>query len=159
MKRRLVVIDLSSEELIVRRYVVSSIIRELWNLVLSKRTSINTLVVIDEAHNYACKTCGSSKEEIARIAREGRKWGLGLVLATQRMVDIDPEIRGNINTWFFSKLQTPTDFRELSAYMNLAGINEDSLAILAKREFFIAGLMNPFKIPILIKVREVKDVE
>ncbi|MMZ70242.1 hypothetical protein D1872_332390 [compost metagenome] len=56
----------------------------------------------------------------------------------------------------FSKLQTPGDFNELKGYMDLSGISENTLAILGKREFFVAGLMNPLRIPILIKVRTVE---
>ncbi len=156
LKDRLVIIDLSSEDLIVRRYVVASVINELWRRVEEGREPINTVVVVDEAHNYACRSCGESRAAICRIAREGRKWGLGLVLATQRIIDIDTEVRGNINTWIFSRLQTPSDFSELSGYMNLAGIGEQALAVLERREFYVAGLMNPLKIPVLIRVRDVR---
>lgn len=153
---RLVVVDLSTEDLEARRYIVSSIINELWRIIENERKPVDTLVVVDEAHNYACRTCGASYRAIARVAREGRKWGLGILLATQRIIDIDPEIRGNINTWFFSKLQTPSDFNELKGYMDMAGISENTLAILGRREFFVAGLMNPLKIPVLVRVKEVE---
>ena len=157
LEEKLAVVDLSTEELTTRRYVVASVISELWKRIELSRKPVNTVVVIDEAHNYACRFCGEAKSAIGRVAREGRKWGLGAVLVTQRIIDLDPDIRGNINTWFFSKLQTPSDFSELSGYMNLAGISEQSLAILGSREFYVAGLMNPLKIPVLLKVREVED--
>ncbi|RLG87676.1 MAG: hypothetical protein DRO15_04510 [Thermoprotei archaeon] len=155
LKEKLVVVDLSSEDILVRKYIVSAIISELWKIIESKREVINVVAVVDEAHNYACRFCGEPHKAISRVAREGRKWGFGLVLATQRMIDIDPEIRGNINTVFFSKLQTPSDFNEISAYMDLGGLTEASLAVLSKREFFVAGLMNTLRVPILLKVREV----
>lgn len=154
---RLVVVDLSGEDIIVKRYVVASILDEVWRRIEETRKPADTIIVVDEAHNYACRYCGIPHKLISRVAREGRKWKLGLILATQRAIDIDPEIRGNINTWIFSKLQTPSDFNEISAYMNLAGITESSLAILGRREFYIAGLMNPLNIPILIKVKEVTN--
>jgi len=157
LEDKLAVVDLSTEELTTRRYVVASVISELWKRIELSHKPVNTVVVIDEAHNYACRFCGEAKSAIGRVAREGRKWGLGAVLVTQRIIDLDPDIRGNINTWFFSKLQTPSDFSELSGYMNLAGISEQSLAILGSREFYVAGLMNPLKIPVLLKVREVED--
>ncbi len=158
-RERLVVVDLSTEDTVVRRYVVAAVINELWRRISESREPVDTIVVIDEAHNYACRFCGEAGKAIGRIAREGRKWGLGAVLATQRIIDLDPEVRGNINTWFFSKLQTPSDFNELKGYMNLAWISEQSLAILGRREFYVAGLMNPLKIPVLLKVREVSDPE
>ena len=155
-RKGLVVVDLSSEDLVTRRYIVAGVIYELWKRIETSRSAIDTIVVVDEAHNYACRNCGEAHYALTRVAREGRKWGFGLVLATQRIMDIDPEIRSNINTWFFSKLQTPNDYNELKGYMDLAGITEQSLAILGRREFYLAGLMNPLKIPILIRVREVK---
>lgn len=158
-RERLVVVDLSTEDTVVRRYVVAAVINELWRRISESREPVDTIVVIDEAHNYACRFCGEAGKAIGRIAREGRKWGLGVVLVTQRIIDLDPEVRGNINTWFFSKLQTPSDFNELKGYMNLAWISEQSLAILGRREFYVAGLMNPLKIPVLLKVREVSDPE
>jgi len=158
-RERLVVVDLSTEDTVVRRYVVAAVINELWRRIGESREPVNTIVVVDEAHNYACRFCGEAGKAIGRIAREGRKWGLGVVLVTQRIIDLDPEVRGNINTWFFSKLQTPSDFNELKGYMNLAGITEYSLAVLGRREFYVAGLMNPLKIPVLLKVREVSDPE
>ncbi len=154
-RHRIVVLDLSTEDIMVRRYVVASILSEVWKRIESSRAPVNLVAVIDEAHNYACRYCGEPHKEVSRVAREGRKWGFGLVLATQRMVDIDPEIRGNINTVIFSKLQTPSDFNEISAYMDLGGLTEASLAALGRREFFVAGLMNILKVPILIRVKEV----
>ena len=154
-EKRLVVIDLSSEDLLTRRYIVAGVINELWKRVEENKSPIDTVAVIDEAHNYACQNCGEANYAVTRVAREGRKWGFGLVLATQRIIDIGTEIRSNINTWFFSKLQTPSDYNELRGYMDLAGISEQSLAVLTRREFYLAGLMNPLRIPVLIRVREV----
>ncbi len=152
---KLVVVDLSTEAMESRRYALASVVNELWRAIEEARTSINTVLVIDEAHNYACRYCGEAGEAVSRTSREGRKWGLGVILATQRIIDIDTDIRNNLNTWFFSKLQTPSDYEELRGYMDLAGISESSLSALGKREFYIAGLMNPLRVPVLIKVREV----
>ncbi len=155
-EKRLAIIDLSTEDMAVRRHIVTAILEELWKKIEGARRPLNTVVIVDEAHNYVCRFCGTSRNAVARVAREGRKWRLGLILVSQRAKDLDPDVRGNINTWLFSKLQTPTDFEELSGYMNLAGISEDALALLERREFYVAGLMNPLKIPVLIKVRDVE---
>jgi len=154
-RSRLAVVDLSTEAMESRRYVLASVVNELWRAIEEERASINTVLVIDEAHNYACRYCGEAGEAVSRVSREGRKWGLGVILATQRIIDVDTDVRSNLNTWFFSKLQTPSDYKELSGYMDLAGVSESSLSALGKREFYVAGLMNPLRVPILIKVREV----
>lgn len=51
------------------------------------------LVVIDEAHRFAAsKEDSLSRAVCRRIAREGRKYGMGLLVVTQRPSDIDPDI-------------------------------------------------------------------
>jgi DNA helicase HerA-like ATPase len=155
-KEKLVVVDLSTVKQEERRYVVASILARIWEFIDAERKFVNTLVVIDEAHNYACQQgCWPSNELIERTAREGRKWGLGLVLASQRIIDFSTDIRNNINTFFFSKLQTPGDLENLAGVLDLGGIEYDDIAILATREFYFAGLGNPLKYPVLIEVKQV----
>jgi len=153
---RLVIVDLSSVRQEERRYLVASVLRRIWNHIDERKQPVNTLVVIDEAHNYACeKGCSPSLELIERTAREGRKWGLGLVLASQRIIDFSPDVRNNINTFFFSKLQTPGDLDNLKGVLDLGGIEYEDIAVLATREFYFAGLGNPLKYPVLIEVKQV----
>ncbi len=141
-----------------KRHIVASIIERVWRDIEETRERQDLIIVVDEAHNYACQSgCYPSSQAIERVAREGRKWGLGLVLASQRMIDIGTDIRGNINTYFFSRLQTPGDFDALAGVIDLGGLSESSLSLLDKREFFFAGLGNPLKYPLLMKVREVEE--
>ncbi|MEM1527939.1 MAG: ATP-binding protein [Sulfolobales archaeon] len=157
LKERIVVVDLSSVEMVVRRYIVKSVIDELWRIVDERREKPRTLVVIDEAHNYACMGCGASLRSIERTAREGRKWEIGLVLASQRIIDFSTDIRNNINTFYFSRLQTPGDFENLRGVLDLGGLGPESLSVLGVREFFFAGLGNPLRFPILMRVKEVGE--
>ncbi len=153
---RLVVVDLSSVMQEERRYLVASVLRRIWTYIDERKQPVNTLVVIDEAHNYACgQGCWPSNELIERTTREGRKWGLGLVLASQRIIDFSTDVRNNINTFFFSKLQTPGDLDNLKGVLDLGGIDYEDIAILATREFYFAGLGNPLKYPVLIEVKQV----
>jgi len=129
-----------------RRYLVALVLRRIWSYIDERKQPVNTLVVVDEAHNYACdQGCWPSNELTERTAREGRKWGLGLVLASQRIIDFSPDVRNNINTFFFSKLQTPGDLDNLKGVLDLGGIDYEDIAILATREFYFAGLGNPLK--------------
>lgn len=154
----IVVVDLSGEEQDVKRHVVAAVIDRLWARIEESREPQNIVLVVDEAHNYACQQgCRPSSNSIERVAREGRKWGIGLVLASQRMIDIATDVRGNVNTYFFSRLQTPGDFQSLEGVIDLGGLRESSLSLLESREFFFAGLGNPLKYPLLIEVREVED--
>jgi DNA helicase HerA-like ATPase len=152
-----VVIDLSFDtDLSVKQAIVASVIEAAWAQIKREKTQAKIVFVVDEAQNYAPQTWTISKDAIETTVREGRKWGLSMILASQRIVgDIDPSIRANLGTIFFSRLTAPTDIREISTYLDLADINESVLAQLQPREFFVAGLMNPLRRPILIKTKEV----
>ncbi|MEM1597724.1 MAG: ATP-binding protein [Pyrobaculum sp.] len=152
------VVDLSYDtDLSVKQAIVASVIETAWARVKKEKTPANTVFVIDEAQNYAPQTWTISKDVIETTVREGRKWGLSVILASQRIVgDIDPSIRANLGTIFFSRLTAPTDLREISSYLDLADVNESVLAQLQPREFFVSGLMNPLRRPVLIRVKEVQ---
>ncbi|MCY0868486.1 MAG: ATP-binding protein [Desulfurococcus sp.] len=155
-EERLVVVDLSSVETEIRRVIVKRVLEKLWEIVVDKHEPVDTLIVVDEAHNYACeKGCYPSNMLIEKTLREGRKWRIGVVLASQRIIDMGVDVRNNVNTVFFSRLQTPYDFDQLKGFVDLAGISMDSTALLETREFYVAGLGNPLKYPMLIRVREV----
>lgn len=161
------VIDLSFEETLeMKRTIVGDIIECGWRWIFEKNflgkerryVPINLVVVIDEAQNYTWGS-GYCKEQVERVAREGRKWKYGLILASQRLArSIDPDIRANINTVFFSKLSQTTDLREIQDFADITGVDMSNLAQLVPREFYVAGLMNPLRKPIAIRVKEVKEV-
>ncbi|MET1102035.1 MAG: ATP-binding protein [Pyrodictiaceae archaeon] len=160
----IVVVDLSSEqEIEVKRSIVSIIAREGWKRIFEadgQYAGLQLGIVVDEAQNYACEYCGMAGKELETIAREGRKWGYFLVVASQRIArDIRPGIRSNLGTVFFSRLQATGDLQELSGYLDLGRLSESSLAMLASREFFIAGLMNPLRRPILLRIDEIKGLK
>jgi len=151
------VINLGDDtEIAVKRGIVYDIISATWNIVKENRNPLNLGFVIDEAQNYAGEYTYPTNRIIEMTAREGRKWGLFVILASQRVSrDISASIRANINTVFFSKLQATGDLREISGFLDIGGIEENDLALLESRDFFVAGLMNPLRVPMLLRVREV----
>jgi len=82
-----------------------------------RRGRINPLVsfVFDEADEFIPSnatpgsTYSSSKKIVEMIARRGRKFGIGLTIATQRSTYLDTNIMGQIHTYFVSKLPRETD--------------------------------------------------
>jgi len=151
------VIDLSLDpELVVKQAIIADVIDSAWRLVKERREPLDLVFVIDEAQNYVPENewtiCG---DVIETTAREGRKWGLSLVIASQRIArDVRASVRANLGTVFFSRLSAQGDLREIAAYMDLADVSESTLAQLGTREFYVAGLMNPLRRPLLIRVRD-----
>jgi len=159
LRERLVVIDMSGEQDIeVKRGILASIASAAWELIAERREPIDLGLVVDEAQNYACEYCGEAGRALETIAREGRKWKYFIIVASQRVArDIRPGVRSNLGTVFFSKLQATGDLQELAGYLDLGRVTEASLAMLGRREFYVAGLMNPLRRPLLIHVDSVEE--
>ncbi len=57
---------------------------------------------------------GLSKRVVEMIARRGRKFGIGLVISTQRATYLDTNIMGQLHTYFVSKLPRESDREKVS---------------------------------------------
>lgn len=85
------------------------------------------LVVVDEAHRFlpADGTTPASAA-CARIAREGRKYGVGLMTVTQRPSDIDPTILSQAGTMLALRVTNGQDRSAVAATVpdDLGGLTE-----------------------------------
>ena len=74
---------------------------------------IPLLLVYEEAHKYVPNSelskYRSSKKSIERIAKEGRKYGVTLLLASQRPAEISETIFSQCNTFIAMRLTNPND--------------------------------------------------
>jgi len=116
------------------------------------------LVVIEEAHVLIPKDSNTlTKYWASRIAREGRKFGVGLVLVSQRPKGLDPNVLSQTNNKIILRIVEPTDqkyVREASEQLS-----EDLLELLPDLnpgEAVIIGSM--VKIPALVKIDYCKSL-
>lgn len=77
------------------------------------------LIVIDEAHNLCSPDNDSPlhravRERIIQIAAEGRKFGLWLLLSTQRPSKIHPSILSQCDNLALMRMSSPVDLTELA---------------------------------------------
>lgn len=99
------------------------------------------LIVLEEAHRYLGKSeNGLSKEMVQRIAKEGRKFGVGAMIVSQRPSEIDETILSQCGTIISLRINNSTDRNIVKAAMSdgLAGI-VDSLPVLRTGEAIIVG--------------------
>ncbi|GAB1582428.1 ATP-binding protein [Phyllobacterium phragmitis] len=93
--------------------VASVLCRLAFDLAASSDGKIQTLVVCEEAHRYipADPDAGfwPTRQAIARIAKEGRKYGVYLGVITQRPGELDPTILSQCNTVFAMRLGNERD--------------------------------------------------
>lgn len=75
--------------------------------------NVPLLLVYEEAHKYApnneAAKYRASREAIERIAKEGRKYGITLLLASQRPSEISETIFSQCNNFLAMRLTNPTD--------------------------------------------------
>ena len=93
--------------------VASVLCRMAFELALWGQGAIHTLVVCEEAHRYvpADPELGffPTRQAIARIAKEGRKYGVSLGIVTQRPVELDQTILSQCSTVFAMRLSNDND--------------------------------------------------
>jgi len=99
-----------------RDEVVSYICRQVLQRAMTERL-LPTLIVVEEAHLYLRSDLDSAaKQAIERIAREGRKYGVGLVIVSQRPKGIDPNVLSQINSLCVLKIVQPEDQAYVKQY-------------------------------------------
>jgi len=126
---------------------------------LRKRGKIPPLMlVIEEAHNYAPQQGTASSTKILRtIASEGRKFGLGLSIISQRPAKVDKNILSQCNTQIILRVTNPNDLRAIGN--SVEGLTKGSLEEIQRLPVGVA-LVTGGKIPmplfVEIRPRETK---
>lgn len=110
------------------------------------------LVVMEEAHRYLGReTSGPARELVQRIVKEGRKFGVGAMIVSQRPSEIDETILSQCGTFFSLRLSNSSDRHKVQAALpdSLSGL-VDSLPVLRTGEAIITG--EAAKLPIRCRV-------
>lgn len=95
-----------------RMFFVSLLLNQMlgWMRAQTGTTSLRALLYMDEIYGYLPPTANPpSKKPMLTMLKQGRAFGLGLLLATQNPVDLDYKALSNIGTWFLGRLQTERD--------------------------------------------------
>lgn len=99
------------------------------------------LLILEEAHAYLGKEhTGPAASAVRRIAKEGRKYGVGMMIVSQRPSEIDSTILSQCGTIFAMRLANETDRGQVAGASsdNLKGLFE-MLPILRTGEAIIVG--------------------
>ncbi len=142
--RPISIIDLSAVPSEVINAVVSVILRLTFDFALWSRGAQPILLVCEEAHRYAPQNSSSgfesTKEALARIAKEGRKYGLSLCLVSQRPSELATSVLSQCNTSFVFRI---TSLRDQEIIKGIAADNAygllDFLPLLGNGEAIAIG--------------------
>jgi DNA helicase HerA-like ATPase len=127
--------------------------------------SLPTVLVMEEAHTFikrykedvenydAASVCCQVFE---RIAREGRKFGLGLVLSSQRPSELSPTVLSQCNSFLLHRISNDRDQETVKMLLpdHLRGTLRE-LPVLPTRYAFLLGWAS--ELPILTAIRELPE--
>ena len=95
-----------------RMFFVSLLMNQMvsWMRKQTGTTSLRAMLYMDEILGYFPPVSNPpSKPPLLTLLKQGRAFGLGIVLATQNPVDLDYKGLANTGTWFLGRLQTERD--------------------------------------------------
>lgn len=111
----------------------------------SDRGKLPMVIALEETQNYIPEKNRGDKESIAkkvfeRIAREGRKYGISLLVSSQRPSELSKTVLSQCNSFIIHRLQNPEDQKYVRQLVSAA--NEDilqQLPILPQQHVVIMG--------------------
>lgn len=123
------------------------------------RAECPVVLVLEEAHHYVPSHITSERQQRARevfekIAKEGRKFGLSLVVASQRPSELSRTVLAQCNSFIVHRIQNPDDqdyFRSV-----VSGINRellDQLPALAQQQAIVLG--DCVTLPLQVRINSV----
>ncbi len=110
------ILDLSGVPSAVLEQLVGSILKIVYESLFWSREKTEggierpLLVVMEEAHRYLSDTAGGlASETVQKIAKEGRKYGVGAMIVSQRPSEVNETILSQCGTFFALRLSNPSD--------------------------------------------------
>jgi len=119
------------------------------------------VMVLEEAHNYLPEHTDSihamtSRNVYERIAKEGRKFGLGLIISSQRPSELSKTLLSQCNSYIVHRIQNPEDKRYFESIVSPATKDLlDQLPILAPGHALIFGAC--LEVPAIVEVHIPKE--
>jgi uncharacterized protein len=161
----IVVIDLSLVPADIVHLIVAVVSRIVFEAIQRYRRKyakvLPTVLVLEEAHNFIKKYNESediSAAEICsqvfeRVAKEGRKFGVSLMLSSQRPSELSATILSQCNTFLLHRIVNDRDQDLVRRLVpdNIGGLLQE-LPILPTRKAILLGWASP--LPILVEMRE-----
>lgn len=127
--------------------------------------ALPTVLVMEEAHTFIKRYNADTENENAiamctkvfeKIAREGRKYGLGLVLSSQRPSELSPTVISQCNSFLLHRLSNDRDQELVSKLVpdNLRGMLRD-LPSLPSRNAILLGWAS--ELPVMVRMNYLNE--
>ncbi len=156
-KKPITILELTGIPTEIVNVVVSVLCRMTFDFALWGEGKVPVTLVCEEAHRYVPANSalgfGPCKRSIAKIAKEGRKYGASLCIVTQRPAEIDPTILSQCNTVFALRMSNDKDQAIVQSAVSDTGSGLlEFLPALGQREAIAFG--DGVSLPVRIKFDE-----
>jgi uncharacterized protein len=126
---------------------------------IPERASLPVVLVLEEAHRYIPERATldrqlRAREVFEKIAKEGRKFGLSLLVASQRPSELSRTVLAQCNSFIVHRIQNPDDQQYFRSV--ISGINRellDQLPALAQQQAIVMG--DCVTLPLQVRVRTI----
>lgn len=116
------------------------------------------MMVVEEAHNFCPQQSQAISSRVLRtVASEGRKFGLGLCVVTQRPAKVDKNVLSQCNTQIILKVTNPLDLKAI--VQSIEGLTEgleDEIQRLPIGVAIVTGVNMGLPVSVEIRPRESK---
>jgi len=156
-KGRVSIVCLGGYDQVIQTSMVASVLDEVFERRVTRKIKLPFLVVLEEAHNFIPGASESSAAvsvaTIKRIVTEGRKFGVGLIMISQRPSRLDATALSQCNSFIIMRMVNPADQSFVrSVVETLAEDDARILPNLTVGEALVSGQCIRF--PVMIRVRE-----
>jgi hypothetical protein len=158
------IVDLSGVPNEVAGTASAAIARTLFSLKVwqsaEERAMSPVLLVCEEAHRYVPNSgeaqYGAAQGAIRRIAKEGRKYGIGLMLVSQRPSEVEATVLSQCNSWIVLRITNEADREHVKGILpdSMAGLTK-MLSGLRRQEAIFVG--QAAMLPSRIMIRDLPD--
>ena len=161
---RLLVVDLSGAPNEIAGTASAALVRTLFSMKVwqtrEERAVSPLLIVCEEAHRYIPNSgeaqYEAAQDAIRRVAKEGRKYGVGLFLVSQRPSEVEATVLSQCNSWLVLRTSNETDRNHVRGILpdSLEGLTK-MLSGLRRREAIFVG--QAATLPSRIMIRELPE--